>query len=480
MVFDDLTAHDQQEVVRLSQLGLTCEKFDEHRQKQVKHHHHEKNKKEASMTKSNIKAKKMNDVSREKAANKNINSPDPEHINEIRNTSTFENGPGERKDKESESRLLGEALEFISLALVNSKNVKPLENNVILAQFSSDYIDRLNATVQRSATNPNPAGQNCLQDDQVKKLHRLASPEMEEMDKRVNVEVNHQLQRLEKSVVAINLKVDRLLAETEGRHLNASITNAGLDAMSDCGSARDDSTCKVKSYHPMKQSCPIHGRPPMPVAKETLDRIPCDLDDSGDSTKRWLPTTANRYFLDPNHRVKTKRRHPLQWTTLQEDRQKSARKKPIDVQFRPFKAIPQANKSQLTLKRIEDSQPAFLINPQRWKTQKEQTKSEKKSASAVVSQGSVGRGRQVQGDYTIAQTKQSQAGNIKKPETAAPRHIQRKQESLTRENQRPARRSIGLQARRDQALLTRKKLDVVIQQMSPLPWHKKRLTPTHG
>lgn len=462
--FEDIDRASQGEVVRLAQMAETFEHFEE---RKATYGHH-KMKASTSFKGKTVSKKRGEDTTeRSFAITSEDFEPKKTSLARKKKETTNQIGPLSVKQNKKNPQLPDP----------NQQNLLHLDQQQLPAM-----VDRLNAVFKNKDHQDNTGKK--LKAEDLKKLADLASPTIKSLDLSVNKELNAYLKRLEDGIVTIGNKVDLLLNSHESLDKTEKKRDFSADESFVLSAYRDKSMEEIPTRL-NKTMCPMHS-----YDKEIRSVNRGALSDLHSSDKnahpisiqiqnispKW-PLHANRYFLDPNHRVKVENRkkHPLKWESIAEEKERLSTRRvdPIPV---PELVKIKSQQSLLTQKSQGILKPAV-----RKASNDNISKDTKRKPRARF-----GEEQTKKIDLKTQRTQQSSRSVItwkehpiiEKPiqkETAKTvTNIQIKPSLLVQHKNTNG----GLQRRRDEALLSRKKLQLVdIPPVNHLPWHKQRVTP---
>ena len=324
-------------------------------------------------------------------------------------------------------------------------------------------IDRLNSMLKKRGHFTDDGKK--LQVEDIKKISELANPTLKSLDKSVNKELNDYLKKLETSISTINNKVDMILtAQMPGPSKKEMAREYSIDDSIVFSAYRERSEGEFPARLNMT-TCPTHlnyqnsrsqEKGYQSAVHDTPKNKPPTIE------YKWAPIHANRYFLDPNHRVQKEKKHPLKWETLEEERDKRSKRK---MQPIPVPDVIKRNPSQGSITQYSKQSGRFDTSAagSRINTVSTYRKSNVRFGGEEQRkpEGSSAKTKQSVVRWKLQPEQESKKLNLREP---------------TLQHSRSA--ATGLQQRRDLALKNRKKVNLLdIPIVNALPWHKKRVTP---
>lgn len=409
----------------------------------------------------------------------------------------------------------------IGLPTERINNKPPQTKEVILetpkdeSPFSNPVpkmIDRLNAVLKNRGLGDDVGKKLNVED--LKKLSELVNPALKSLDLSVNQELNLHLQRLESSIANLNTKVDVILNSQNTSLRKERRKDISVDDSLVLSAYRERSQEELPS-RASKATCPVHAAAyeglreqasksgfhsattakllnPWSTAKssgsQTGGALAANSADSQDHSL-WLPLHANRFFLNSSHRVQVaKRRHPLQWLTIEEEQAKSAKSIPLQTLEvgkgkRHVKKIGEESSTQTVHRPAKKLVPTVQVELK--KTQTETSQFSRGPSLGVPSKAPRKTGFRTREEVYQNKEKSTrfredqQKGDLYKQNQEDPIKVTINKEVFKEPIMGHSKSSAGgLQMRRDQALMNRKKITIIEgPPINHLPWHKKRVTP---
>ena len=336
-------------------------------------------------------------------------------------------------------------------------------------------VDRLNTLLKNRGHLKDDENKISVED--LKKINEMVDPALKGLDLSVNQELTAYLKRLEESIVTINHKVDIILS---GQHSTAGKKDRRRGSGDDSlvlSAYRDSPPPDLR--RPGNAACPVHGR---------LKNLPhgdraakSDLHDGQTQTSprsprkaevrtevKWLPVHANRYFLDPDHRVQKQKRHPLEWETLDQEKERLSKKR---IEPLPVPELVKVKSSKSLLSQLSPGEPKKF---QRVKTDTSSIGTKRKASTRFGEERSLA----PSAANRMSQPAISWQSESQKHVAAQVKAAGNQQTGMATMSHSQSLGMMGLQKRRDLALMNRKKLELTEKPLTnQLPWHKKRVSP---